>query len=389
MVVLTHNQSGDGGWYDGHPGLYSAAAYNKLTSKPSTYASETNTAAVEKTVAAQIAAIEAKDISAYAATVDAQYFQSGTTKDMLLEDVSAYMEGDGEIQISDKNAYVFESDSLFYYQASRTLVDAAGATHELEINEYYQIVNGTAVLYGEHDRFFSMQISSAYRAKMLNSGEAAVEENFMVYLPEGYFDEENANKRYPTAYVFHQLNSSSNSYAIDGIDQILDEGIADGSIKDMILVIPDSNNNGFWYNGWDKMVTEEILPYIDANYRTIADARYRFTAGASMGGSGSYYIGLTNPNLFSGIISFFGAINMGGKPLDIAQEQSSEYLGYFTQYFVCGNRDLYKFGIPAITLDKLLRSSGHDLVYRQTGGRSDQRLEPDLQHLGWRGECFR
>ena len=46
---------------------------------------------------------------------------------------------------------------------------------------------------------------------------------------------------------------------------------------------------------------------MDEHYRTIDDARYRFTAGASMGGHGSYYIGLTNPNLFSGMISFFGA----------------------------------------------------------------------------------
>ncbi|MBO5303424.1 MAG: hypothetical protein J6A92_05185 [Lachnospiraceae bacterium] len=260
ITILTHNQSGDGGWYKGHPGIYTKAAYAKLIGKE-------------------------------------------------------------------------EEES--------------------------------------QERFFSQTIPSRYRAKLTGAKEETVEENFWVYLPEGYFEPGNANKRYPTAYVLHQLNSSSNSYVIDGIDELLDEGIITGKVKEMIVIIPDSTGESWWCNGWDAMVTEEILPFVDANYRTIPDARYRFLAGASMGGSGAYYIGLTNPDLFSGIVSFFGAINMGKSPLNIALTESKEYLDYFTQYFVCGNRDLYKFGIPAIALDKKLHAYGIEHFFELEEGEHD------------------
>lgn len=261
IMVLTHNQSGAGGWYDGHPGIYTAEAYEALR------------------------------------------------------------------------------------KASGNRADS--------------------------ERFFAEVIPSKHRAKALHTGEEYADEEFLVYLPEGYFEPENANRRYPTAYLFHQLNSSSNSYVLDGIDKLLDEGIADGKIKDMIVIIPDSTKDSWWQNGWDTMVTEEILPYVDGKYRTIPDARYRFTAGASMGGHGAYYIALKNPKLFSGVISFFGAINMEKNPLAIMQRQSGEYLGYFKHYFVCGNRDLYKFGIPAIALDKKLRSYGIEHFFELEEGEHD------------------
>ncbi len=381
MVVLTHNNSGGGGWYSGHPGLYSAAAYNKLTSKPSIYASNSDASAVKQAVDTQIKAIVKQDINAYGKTVDPAFFQSGVTKEMLLEDVQGSYLG-SVTNIEDTNAYVFVQQDLFYYQADRTLTKTDGSTETQKVAEYYKIKYGTAYLYGQHDRFYTQSIDSKYKAQAVQSEEeeAAVkeaqpaetlQEDFLVYLPEGYFDAENADKRYPTAYVFHQLNSSSNSYAIDGIDKLLDEGIASGRIQDTILVIPDSKGDSWWHNGWDLMVTEEILPFIDAHYRTIPDARYRFTAGASMGGSGSYYIGLTHPDLFSGIISFFGAINMGENPLQIAQAQSDAYLDYYTHYFVSGNRDLYKFGIPAIALDQRLRQGGIAHFFELEEGEHD------------------
>lgn len=355
MTVLTHNQSGDGGWYAGHPGLYSAAAYNKMTSKPSTFASEEETAIVKATVDAQIAAMTAKDIDAYAKTVDAEYFQSGNDKNMLLDEVESYITGRKAVTVTDVNPLVFKADDMCYYQATRTIKKADGKTITVEVTDYFKVVDGTAILYGEHDRFYEQFIESKYRADAMGSSAKTETEKFLVYLPKGYFAPENADKRYPTAYVLHQLNSSSNSYAIDGLDKALDAGIASGAIKDTILIIPDSTGESWWHNGWDSMVVEEILEFVDEHYRTIADSRYRFTAGASMGGHGSYYIGLTNPNLFSGMISFFGALNMTENPLNIALAQSGEYLDYYTHYFVCGNRDLYKFGVPAITLDKKLR----------------------------------
>ncbi|MBR2256047.1 MAG: esterase family protein [Blautia sp.] len=223
----------------------------------------------------------------------------------------------------------------------------------------------------ENTRFLSVTIPSAHKAAAVGSANETEDENFLVYLPEGYDDEENAGKRYPTAYLFHQLNSSGNSYVIDGIDRLLDQGIADGRIRELIVIIPDSAPESWWAGGWDTMVTEEILPYVDENFRTIPDAAHRFTAGASMGGHGSYYIGLSHPELFSGIISYFGAINMGANPLGIAKKAEKGFLAGYSHYFVCGNRDLYKFGIPAIQLDQLLREQGVEHYFELGEGEHD------------------
>ncbi|MCR4656307.1 MAG: hypothetical protein K5770_08785 [Lachnospiraceae bacterium] len=248
VIILTHNISGDGGWYTGHPGLYTEAAYAALDP-------------------------------------DAQ------------EEEEKEQEG----------------------------------------------------------RFFKMEIDSAFRALALNEKEKTVPESFLVYLPAGYFDPENKGKRYPTAYLFHQLNSTANSYRIDGIDRLVTGAILSGKLPELIMIAPDSNEDGFWMGDWEKMVTEEILPYVDSRYRTIADPGHRFCAGASMGGCGAYSIGLSHPELFSGIISYFGAINMGANPLLKARRMDKEELSRFRQFFIAGNRDLYKFGIPAVDLDRNLR----------------------------------
>ena len=53
---------------------------------------------------------------------------------------------------------------------------------------------------------------------------------------------------------------------------------------------------------------------------------------------------------------------MGGaySPNEIVKEVSTEYLQYFSMYFMCGNQDLYGFGVPAIQLDAALTERGVD-----------------------------
>ncbi len=183
--------------------------------------------------------------------------------------------------------------------------------------------------------------------------KGTVEERYMVYLPKDY---DESDRFYPTVYLLHQYNSDHTSYQTDHIDQLLDQAIEAGELEDMIVVVPNSSEDSFWLGDWERMVTEELVPLIDDKYRTIPDARYRLTAGASMGGQGAFGIALRNPDVFSGAISFFGAFSMGqnASPNLIAQDESAEYLRYFSLYFMCGNQDMYGFEIPAIKLDKAL-----------------------------------
>ena len=172
---------------------------------------------------------------------------------------------------------------------------------------------------------------SEYAAKAL--GETAPYENpYLIYLPEGY---EDSGKAYPTVYLLHQFNSDHTSYRIDKVDQLFDEGVREGLFDEMIVVVPASSGESWWAGDWEKMITEELIPHIDANYRTVRDARYRLTAGCSMGGQGAMAVALRNPDFFSGAVSFYGAFSYGGalSPNAIALQESEAYMDAFSLYF--------------------------------------------------------
>ncbi len=192
---------------------------------------------------------------------------------------------------------------------------------------------------------------------------------YLIYLPQSYGK---TDRYYPTMYLFHQFSSSHTSYMVDGVNALLDEAIADGLLDNMIVVIPNSDPNSWWKGKWENMVINDLIPHIDANYRTVQDARYRFTAGCSMGGQGAASIALTNPDLFSGFASFYGAFygqyggyffsfgdSMGDvSPITVAKKEGAAYMDNFAMAFICGNQDSYGFGSGKIQLHQLLEDYG-------------------------------
>jgi len=208
----------------------------------------------------------------------------------------------------------------------------------------------------EGSRFIEKSFASEYAASALKQS-GTIENEYLVYLPKDYYESENY---YPTVYLLHQFNSDHTSYSVDKIDQILDKGMEEGLFDEMIVIVPNSDENSWWAGDWELMITEELIPLIDSQYRTIRDARYRLTAGCSMGGQGAFSVALRNPDYFSGAISFFGAFSYGEKnsPNHIAAIESTEYIDSFTMYFICGNQDSYGFGVPAIELNQLLEEKG-------------------------------
>ena len=209
---------------------------------------------------------------------------------------------------------------------------------------------------GASDRFYEENFKSEYAAKALGKGDA-IQNNYLIYLPEDYYE---SSKRYPTVYLLHQFNSDHTSYRGDRVNELFDAGAKEGLFDEMIVVIPNSSEESWWTGSWEKMITEELIPHIDEKYRTIRDARYRLTAGCSMGGQGAMAVALRNPDYFSGAVSFFGAFSYGGQssPNAIAAAESAEYMDGFSLYFICGNQDSYGFGVPAIDLHQQLSSMG-------------------------------
>ena len=90
---------------------------------------------------------------------------------------------------------------------------------------------------------------------------------------------------------------------------LLDTVFAKGGAKEMIVVTPDAYTrfHGSMYSNsvvtgnWEDFIAKELVAYIDAHYRTVAQAGGRGLAGHSMGGYGSLRIAQKNPGIFSSI----------------------------------------------------------------------------------------
>lgn len=145
-----------------------------------------------------------------------------------------------------------------------------------------------------------------------------------VYTPAGY---EGSTESYPVLYLLHGMGGDEDAWTSMGrAFCILDNLIAQGKAKPMIVVMPNGNanqkasqndvplkNDDFRANfdsyagKFERSVVEDIVPFIDNNYRTITDQEQRAIAGLSLGGGNAVYIGLTNVDKFAWIGSFSGA----------------------------------------------------------------------------------
>jgi enterochelin esterase-like enzyme len=133
------------------------------------------------------------------------------------------------------------------------------------------------------------------------------ERDVFVYLPPSYASQ--PNRRYPVVYTLHGYGLHAQQWVGFANVAGLERGLAAGISKEMILVAPDafSLHNGSFYSNskttgdWEAFVAEELVKYIDSHYRTIADRTSRGLAGHSMGGYGTWRIGMKHPEVFSAL----------------------------------------------------------------------------------------
>lgn len=136
--------------------------------------------------------------------------------------------------------------------------------------------------------------------------------DIVIYLPPSYAD---LDKEYPVVYLLHGFGGNERSLIDEVGEQIaiflIDGMIGAGSLKEMIIVMPDGRNKyggSFYLNSelsgnYEDYIATELVNYIDDNYRTIRDRSGRAIAGASMGGYGSMMLGMRHPDLYSAVVS--------------------------------------------------------------------------------------
>jgi len=123
---------------------------------------------------------------------------------------------------------------------------------------------------------------------------------FRVYLPPCY--EHNIDQHYPVLYLFHGLFYSDDQWIRIGAVEVVNRLIITGEIAPFILVMPyDPNQREPVSTKFDEAFMEDLLPYIDENYRTLPGPEFRAVGGLSRGAGWALHFGLQDPDLFGAI----------------------------------------------------------------------------------------
>jgi len=126
---------------------------------------------------------------------------------------------------------------------------------------------------------------------------------FYIYTPPGY--DQNINEKYPVLYILHGGGEDQRAWAQQGkADIIIDNLIAEKKAVPMIIVMVDGNMplQAFREDGlrlFEKELIENVIPFVENNYRVISEPTKRALAGLSMGGIQTLYTGIKNTELFA------------------------------------------------------------------------------------------
>lgn len=158
-----------------------------------------------------------------------------------------------------------------------------------------------------------------------------------VYTPPGY---NNQTTRYPVLYLQHGWGEDETAWMNQGrANLIMDNLIAEGKIKPFIIVNTYGMTNEIRFGGmrnfdithFQTVLVDELIPYVDANFRTIANASKRAMAGLSMGGMETRTITLNKPDVFA----YYGLLSGGTyAPADIKDKSKVKLI-----FLSCGSRE--------------------------------------------------
>lgn len=209
--------------------------------------------------------------------------------------------------------------------------------------------------------------------------------SYHVWRPPQY--DAQPQRRFPVVYWLH--GSGSVLAGIATVSALFDAAVASGRIPPLLLVFPNGLAYGMWCDAESglqpvaSMLVADLLPEVDARFRTLPDPRARLVEGFSMGGYGAARMALLHPDRF-GAASMLGAgplqldflaPNPNYQPIELRRRILAEVYGDSLAVFEARSpwRLAELRGLPA----------GYRL--RQVIGTQDATLQPNrdfAQHLG-------
>jgi enterochelin esterase-like enzyme len=169
------------------------------------------------------------------------------------------------------------------------------------------------------------------------SPSTATARRAFVYTPPGY---EKNSKRYPVLYLQHGWGEDETAWSNQGrANLIMDNLIAENKIEPFIIVMTYGMTNQIRFGGlrnfkidsFQTVLVDELIPYIDGNFRTKAKRSDRAMAGLSMGGMETKTITLNKPEVFA----YYGLLSGGIYAPEDLKDKSQPKLVFLS----CGSKE--------------------------------------------------
>lgn len=222
------------------------------------------------------------------------------------------------------------------------------------------------------------------------SSAANSEVSYHIYIPELYYMDQ--KRRFPVLLWLH-----GHGGGLKGLPHLVehfDSAIRSGKIPPMLIVFPNGMAESMWCDSKDgrvpmeTVVVKELLPHIDATYRTIVSGKNRLIEGFSMGGYGAARLGFKYPEFFSAV-SMIGAgplqeefIPSEGPP------EMARFRARVLQNVYGGDQEYFKEESPRLIAKQNKAAISENMRVRQIIGGQDETLiyneefSTYLDHLG-------
>ena len=143
-----------------------------------------------------------------------------------------------------------------------------------------------------------------YETRTVKSEILKMDRKYSIYLPPGYNE---SYQSYPVLYLLHGSGDDHTGWVQFGqVQHIADKAIADGIASRMIIVMPDANTGTRGYFNviqgnfnYEDFFFKELIPHIEKTWRVRSERRYRAVSGLSMGGGGTIFYAMHQPDMFA------------------------------------------------------------------------------------------
>jgi enterochelin esterase-like enzyme len=325
-------------------------------------------------------------------TVSGEWSAPGTSEQLVKNDTGLWSTTLGPFQPEYYN-YYFSVDGIRTIDPSNPLTVRDGIRY-----------SSILVVPGQESELYTVKNvpHGNLTKEWYNSPALKMDRRMYVYTPAGY---NKSQEKYPVLYLHHGGGGDEDAWATMGrAVQIADNLIALGKARPMIIVMPNGNANEVASitevpratrlqndfpsplvtgGAYETSIVNDIIPYIEANYRVLASQENRAIAGLSMGGGQTFNIGLRNTDKFGwiGIFSsgMFGGVQGGYGAFD-PEKQIPGLLtksGAFNQslklfYITCGEQDpRYEYTQKAVNTFK---ENKLDVIFKSFPGAHEWKV---------------